>query len=327
MELPVLRLGCAGFAPEQEAAIRAAAAASRITHWTFGAMPGADAWFINGAVARHLEGGRVAVACGEPGEGPIQLQLSDNARPVAFALPVPARLDANCTFDADQPASILDAIGIFEFVLAPQAAHFLLASHIIEQQDVLGAGAFEVRGKGHLIAVVDMRGSAYVLPSVRPGNFDVAVWKRVERERLKAPPNFAHVSLSELMWRYVSRSVRDLLPERFRTQPVFFRRAPRVDPVLVEEEHLLVMRELAMRPCQFEELRGRLGLDDGTLARALATLYYVGSITSTKARATPTAQDDLGGPCPRSEFGMLPSRHLEAAELQQLTAPAVFTSD
>ena len=46
---------------------------------------------------------------------------------------------------------------------------------------------------------------------------------------MKVPANFCRVSLSELMWRYVSRSSRELLPARYLKGPIFFRRAPRVE--------------------------------------------------------------------------------------------------
>ena len=62
IELPVLRFGLAGFTPEQERAIHGAAAASRITQWSFGAMPGADAWILNGSRTQRLGAGRVLVA-------------------------------------------------------------------------------------------------------------------------------------------------------------------------------------------------------------------------------------------------------------------------
>jgi hypothetical protein len=165
-----------------------------------------------------------------------------------------------------------------------------------------------------------------VLPSVRPANFDVAVWTRIDRERVKVPANFARASLAELMWRYVSRSPRPLLPDRYRQGPIFFRRAPRLDPVLVGEEHLLVMRELAIQPASYDALKARLSMPDAVLERALAALYYVGSVTSNRSRAGPTTVaatlhtrvHDV------SSYGELRSGHvpLEVTELRHLTAPA-----
>jgi hypothetical protein len=132
--------------------------------------------------------------------------------------------------------------------------------------------------------------------------------------------------LAQLMWRYVSRSGRDLLPERYRRTPLFFRRPPRVDPVLVDEEHLLVMRELAIRPATFDELMRAVEMPDEALARTLAALYYVGSITANPARAASTTSVGelprgarAGSNYSEQRSGETP---LELADLRQLTAPA-----
>lgn len=327
LEIPVLALGFAGFSPEQEQAVQAAAGASRITQWSCGPMAGADAWLINGQCAQHLGEGRIRVASRQAGGRSVQLQLSEARRPVAIAEPVPASLPASVgRFDVARPESILQAIGVFEFVLAAEAAQFLLAAQIVDQQEVLGGGTFELRAKGQLIAVVDMKGDACVLPSARPANFDVGVWSRADRERLRVPGNFVRTSLAQLMWRYVSRSTRELLPQRYRKGPIFFRRPPRLDPVLVEEEHLLAMRELAIRPTSYDELKSRLCMADAALARTLAALYYVGSITMNRARAGPNsmAAELTRGSRTGSNYGELRSGlvPLELTDLRQLTAPA-----
>lgn len=291
-------------------------------------MAGADAWIINGQCAQHLGSGRLRVASRQPGRRSLQLQVEGN-RPIAFASPLPSSVEAGCVLDVANRASILEAIAIFEFALAAQAAQYLLAAVIVEQQDSLGSGAFEVRGNRQLIATVDMRGDARVLPSVRPANFAAATWKRVDRHRLEAPANFVRASLSELMWRYMSRTSRtDLLPDRYRTKPIFFRRAPRVDALLVEQEHLLVMRELAIKPATLGELRERVDLDEATLVRVLAPLYYVGSITCTRSRATPTTQDDdPSGVRMPPRHSLLTTGEFEARDLRQLTAPAPLVID
>lgn len=326
IELPVLRLGLAGFSPEQEQSIQAAAAASRITHWTCGGLAGADAWFINGQRAQHLGEGRIRIASRQTGGRSIQVQLSEANRPVAIAEPLPSGLPGVAAFDLSDPSSILQAIGVFEFVLAAEAAQFLLAGQIVDHQEVLGGSTFELRARGQVIAVVDMKGDACVLPSARPSNFDIGVWARIDRERIRVPANFVRVRLAQLMWRYVSRTARDVLPDRYRKSAIFFRRPPRIDPLLVEEEHLLVMRELAIRPATFDELKARLEMTDDLLARTLAALYYVGSITTNRSRAGPsTRADDLPpGSRMNSNYGELRSggEPLELADLRQLTAPA-----
>jgi hypothetical protein len=54
---------------------------------------------------------------------------------------------------------------------------------------------------------------------------------------------------------------------------------------LIGDAHLLISRELAVGPLAFNELLDATRLDEDTLARALADLYYVGSITSNPERA------------------------------------------
>jgi hypothetical protein len=255
------------------------------------------------------------------------VQLSDARRPVAFALPLPPTMEAMCTFDVDGRESIMEVIGLFEVVLAPVAAQYWLAAQVVDQQEVLGGGVFELRAKGQLIAVVDMRGEACVLPSVRPANFDVGVWSRIDRDAAIVPDNFVRASLAELMWRYVSRTTRPLLPDRYRQGPIFFRRPPRLDPVLVEEEHLLVMRELAIQPASYDELKAGLELGDEELERALAALYYVGSVTASRSRAGPTTvaaelprrSQRLGSNYGELRTGQMP---LEVSDLRLMTAPA-----
>jgi DNA-binding transcriptional ArsR family regulator len=113
-----------------------------------------------------------------------------------------------------------------------------------------------------------------------------------------------------------------VLPPRYRSSPIFFRRPPRLDPALVEEEHLLAMRELAIRPATYDDLKAQLEISDATLARTLAALYYVGSITTNRARATPTtvaAELRRGSRDGELRPGEAP---LELADLRQLTAPA-----
>jgi hypothetical protein len=327
-ELPVLKLGLAGFSPDQERLIQDAAAASRITQWVCGEMPGADAWVLNGTRTQHLGAGRVRVASGLAGGRSLQLQLNDLPRPVAFSAPLPPTLQAACIFELTQPQSIIEAIGVFEFALAATAAQFLLAAQVVQRQESLGAACFEVRFRSQLLAVVDMSGDAAVLPSVRPANFEFAVWKRIERSRAAVPDNFSRVSLSELMWRYISRTSLELLPPRYLNGPIFFRRAPRVGPLLVEEEHLLVMRELAIHALTFDELQRALEIPDAVLAKTLSALYYVGSITSTRARAASTTvagdvrRASQGG---NSNYGELRAGEVELSDLRQLTAPAPIT--
>jgi hypothetical protein len=131
---------------------------------------------------------------------------------------------------------------------------------------------------------VNMPGEIAVLPSAGPSDFEEAVWSR-QPAGIDIPENFVRTSLSQLMWQYAVRTQRDVLPRHYRTGVLYYRRPPRVPQRAVMDTHLLLMRELACEPAHFEALRRRCGLDAQQLARDLAALYFVGSITSNRKRA------------------------------------------
>jgi hypothetical protein len=104
------------------------------------------------------------------------------------------------------------------------------------------------------------------------------------------PANYPRTSVSHLMWQYAQRTERDLLPPHYRSQPLFFRRPPRLPQRQLKDAHLLLMRELAAKPgMAFADLQQSTGLGDKQLARCLSALYVVGSITANPKRATGAA--------------------------------------
>jgi hypothetical protein len=308
MELPVLRLGLAGFTPEQEARIGELTRATHASHWVCGPLHGADAWLINGARTQLLGEGSIRVAAGVAGGRSVRLELQASTRPVCFALPPPARMEPACTCDLDDAASVAQTLATFETWLQCVKAQFLLAAHIIEHQHLLLGGFFELRVRGRVLGMLDMRGDSAVSAAVEPADFQIAEWARASRERTKLPENFCRMSFEKLMWQYCQRTLRDALPERYRNGLIYFRRPPRVDQHLIGDDHLRIMSQLAFRPCTFDDLQRRLGIGGDALAHALAALYYVGSITSnpqkmgetTQGRLTPhvTAPDQLAPVAP-----------------------------
>src|SRR5205823_13249982 len=71
------------------------------------------------------------------------------------------------------------------------------------------------------------------------------------------------------------------------SQPLFFRRPPRLPQRQMKDVHLLVMRELVSHPgINFSGLQQASGMGDEQLARVLSALYVVGSIISNAKRAT-----------------------------------------
>lgn len=296
-ELPTFRLGLAGFEPGEQQSIEKVlfAGAGETTMWEVGTADNADAWWLNGARTQSLGGGRIRVAPGDPAGQSLQLHMPDIDRPVAFSQPVPSTLEVRCKFDLGVPASMKAVLRQFDAWLAPMAAQFCLASHIAEHQSALGAGKFELRIDSELLAIVDMHGDAAVRGTAGPSDFDEAVWTRAA-DGGAAPENFVHASLSQLMWQYAQRTHRDVLPRHYRTGTLYFRRAPRVPQRLLEDAHFLVMRELVLAPGTFAQLKHRCAMDDDRLARELAALYFVGSITSNPKRAArPLQEQSTGG--------------------------------
>ena len=90
--------------------------------------------------------------------------------------------------------------------------------------------------------------------------------------------------MSELLWMYARRAHADLLPERYRSSPIYFRRPPKLASRHLGDDHLAAMRELFASACTFEELQQRTGLGAVPLTRTLGALYLTGSITCSPHR-------------------------------------------
>ena len=87
LELPILRIGLAGFSLEQQeqlSRILAVASSSGMT-WEFAKFGDADAIWINGARTQVTGEGTLRVASGVPTGRSIQINLPDVDRPVVFA--------------------------------------------------------------------------------------------------------------------------------------------------------------------------------------------------------------------------------------------------
>jgi len=289
-ELPTLKLGLAGFTTEQQRRLEAllAAVSSSGMHWVVGDFGEADAWCVNGARTQVLADGTLRVASGVPAGRSIQLDMQAIDRPVAFGLPLgPRNFEPTCTFDASDAASVRHLLVRLESWLRPLVAQFCLASQILEHETALGAGTYQVTGTdGTLLAVVNLRDEAAVLPTVGPLDFEHAMWSRQPASASAAPEGFVRASLSLLMWQYAVRTRRDVLPKQYRADTLYFRRPPRLPQRLLRDSHLLLLRELAFAPARFNELAQRCGGAVGPMAQDLGALYLVGAITSNPKRAS-----------------------------------------
>lgn len=289
IELPVLRLGLAGFSAQQKADLEAMLQRSTPGRhvWQLGQFGEADAWWLNGSRTQRGDG-TVRVSPAIPTERSLQIRMAEVDRPVAFSVPLAfTPFDPGYTFDPASLSSINQVLEKFEVWLQPLAAQFSLAGRIIEHESVLGTGMYQVMLNGRLLAVVDMQGDIGVFPSAGPADFDEAMWVR-QTAPTEMPESFVRSSLSELMWQYAVRTTRDLLPKRYRTGLLYFRRPPRLPQRLLTDSHLLLIRELATGTGTFADLQQRTGMAAAALAKVLAALYLVGTITSNPKRASVT---------------------------------------
>ncbi|MES2939333.1 MAG: hypothetical protein V4864_16725 [Pseudomonadota bacterium] len=327
LELPVLRLGLAGFSAEQQDAVRAVVGGVVAfgASWEVSSFADADAWWISGQRTQLLPDGTLRVGPGTPSGRSLQLNLADVDRPVAFARPLPgAGFSPAYAFDQADRTQQKAVLERFAGWLQPLISQFALASVVIDQYAALGGGSFQVLFNGRLIAVVNMRGDVGVLPSAALLDFQDALWRRVS-EPAEVPTGFVRTSLSQLMWQFAMRTRRDMLPPRYRTASLYFRRPPRLAHRLLKDSHLLLMRELASAPATLRELAKRTGMDETLAAHGLAALYLVGTITSNPKRAAARRDDDslLSRPNPNSGEQMrvgtsLPRRPIAGADM---TAP------
>lgn len=288
MERPVLSLGLVGFSAEQEARLNelVAGPGPNVPGWRLGSFSDADAWWVNGSRTQVLADGNLRIASGVPGGRSVKFSLAEVDRPIAFSEPLaPVDFEPAYRFNMEAIAGMHQVLMKFGHWLRPLASQLCLASQLIGREKELGSRVYHVSADGRLLAVVDLQGDVGVLPAAAPTDFDYAEWRARPESARYVPEGFRRVSMSQLVWQYAVRSSRDLLPMRYRAGRIYFRRPPRLDHRLLKDSHLLLMRELAQAPATFEELQHRTGLAAGPLARELAALYLVGSITSNPRRA------------------------------------------
>jgi hypothetical protein len=289
IEVPALRLGLAGFAEVQQraAADVAAAASGARARWELGSFADADAWWLEGSRTVLMPNEHLRVQPAVPSGRSVQLALSDVDRPVAFTTPVAAPgFRPAVTFNLGDKAAAGAVLQKFGDWLSTMLSQFALASSITDSQPSIASGSWEVLRGSDLLAVVDLKLGAGVVPGATPADFEGASWCIRDHGAVVIPPTYPRASVSQLMWQYAQRSERDLLPAHYRVQPLYFRRPPRLPQRQMKDAHLLLMRELVAHPgSDFATLQQATGMGDPALARVLSALYVVGSITSNPKRA------------------------------------------
>ncbi|MBK0392024.1 hypothetical protein [Ramlibacter algicola] len=341
LEIPSLRIGLIGFSQQQQDALHESLNEDTATRqaWEFAPAQEADALWINGARTQLLPEGLLRVASGIPSGRSTQLDPSSLNRPAAYAAPLPRAFQPDIVFNLD-PGSVAGVLRKFEQLLRPQIAQFCLASQILEQESALGSGVYRVERPrdGALIAVVDLRGDVGVFTSASAVDFDNAMWTALaQRTPDQIPAHFFRCSLSRLMWEYALRTTRDVLPRRYRSDMLYFRRPPRLPQRLLQDSHLLLLRELATAPGTMPELQDRTGIEASRIAADLGALYLVGAITSNPKRAAPIAslpsEEEIGSsthsvmPASRHDDSHLPPILRQRGSRSDRTAPAPLQLD
>jgi hypothetical protein len=305
IEVPVLRLGLAGYSEAQQRVASAAAAAAGDGRacWQVGAFAEADAWWLEGSRTLLQANQHLRVQPAVPSGRSVQLALSDVDRPVAFSLPIAAAgFQPAVTFELAERDAAVRVLHQFTDWLQVMVSQFALASSVVDKQPDLASGSWEVLRGSDLLAVVDLKLGAGVMPGATPGDFAAASWCIRSHGAVAIPSSYPRASVSQVMWQYAQRTERDLLPPHYRSRPLFFRRPPRLPQRQLKDAHLLVVRELAASPgMNFDRLQHATGLGAEALSRVLSALYVVGSITSNPRRiapsvARPRAASDAAGP-------------------------------
>jgi hypothetical protein len=297
METPVFRLGLVGFSEREEQLLRMGVGQYRQAHWRCGRAEGADAWLINGARVGRIHGTQVRVIASGDAGGEKALLLDVGSRPTAVTLPAPLLLQqlTGLSCDLRRAETVSACLAALDGRLAQLRRLYWIAAHLVKGNDMVGKAVYELRTGSQLLAVADLKGTVSVFPGATEADLEQAVWKHRARKLLEAPMDFEQHALSELLWTYTTRTRLNLLPERYTQGPIYLRRPPRVRTELLGDLHLRIIRELAIAPARLAQLVERIGVDAKAAGRALAALYYVGSVTSNPERAWATSSQQ-GGP-------------------------------
>jgi hypothetical protein len=288
VEQPILWLGMSGFSPQQRTALEASLArGAGVPRWRVCPFGDADAWWINGGKVRLMPGGNLKVGAGLPTEHALNLDPGEVDRPVAFALPLAAsEFEPRCTFDPASEGSIHAALMQFEQWLWLVRAEFVLGAQIIHLGSELRRGVFHVSHGGRLLAVLDFQhGKGALLPRAHSVDLWEAQWLRRPIGAHDLPPTFISVTPAQLAWAYVRRTDRDMLPQRYRTETIYYRHVPGVPLRWLRDSQLMLLRELSGEPGTIEMLRQRTGLPQAHVEHDLTCLYYANAITTTRAKA------------------------------------------
>lgn len=287
MDPPTLWLGAMGFDPDERRQL-----ASQVARhgdgidWRFGPFAEADAWIINGARVRVVEGSHIRVAPGLPAERNMRLALADVNRPCAFAVPLPQDLLPLCQFDPTCPASVEALLLQLASWLQPLRLRIALGGQIMRRAPWMPKAVFHVHSGERLLAVVDViTGRVGFAPNLTPQLLESAAWAKRPSSANVIPPHFVSTSVPQLAWAHVRHSVLDWLPSRYAVSSIHYRGAPKVPLEWLSDSQLLLLQELQDASGRLNDLHERTGLSMQQIRSDLACLFVSGAITTSSARA------------------------------------------
>jgi hypothetical protein len=289
MEQPVLRLGLLGFTDAEKLKVMETIAQPNAgwPRWELVELELADAWCIQGSSVQREQGNTVRVRTLQASQPIISLNPSEITRPTAFTEPVPAGIEAVEIVNFSTPQLMRVGLQRFEAWLRPLRAQFALGCELISRERELVQGIYHVLDHhGKLLAIVNLsKWTAALLPIVRPVDFEEANWAQRPSMASDVPAGFVSISVAQLMWSYAVRTTQDVLPLRYKKDKIYLRKLPNLPLAWLRDEHLVVLRALSSKPVKFVELAQMTQIPDDLLARALAALYFAGSITTKKSAA------------------------------------------
>ena len=294
-DIPLLRFGMIGFNASQRQQIEGMVAAlpTQTALWQPGVMAEADAWLVCGektrasatAAATDIESLRILA--GLPSERAVTLNLHQIDRPLAFSLPLhdPA-MEPLFTFEAASPESVQKVLKQLEACLQSLRSQYTLGKQLIEREKELKSTTYHVLHGGKLLAVMDfVSWKIGMRPDADPQQLETAIWEKRPTEAHAIPGNFFRTNIAQLRWIYSRHTLRYVLPRRYFHSLIYLRQSPQVPLSWLTDSHLLLLHELSTRPATFENLAERTQMSYEELTRALASLFFAASLTTTPAKA------------------------------------------
>jgi hypothetical protein len=254
--------------------------------WVSSPAGDADALWVNGEHAQPLRNFMVRIPSRTPGASATILNLKEISRPVAFTHPLGNDyFSPPNVFDPRSAESVAGILRTFEAELQLVYVELALGREIASRRYELRSPTFHLSLMGKLVGVVNVSGEVGLSSKLTASDMTEVRWSGRPAAACAIPPEFRRTTLAHVMWQYVGRSEENLLPSRYSTGLIYFRRRPQVCPRMIRDSHLVLISELNAMPQSLEQLRASTGMGQKQACETLAALYFAGSITTDARRA------------------------------------------